>query len=194
MADEQPTSVAAAAGGQKRKRGPASPGDARKSKRGAPAAAMGDVESATADFSSEHAAALEYAALAAEHVGPAVSAADSAAASTAAAAALDSLYPTIHVPPTTEETFAAQADAAQGQSGVGDSSFGAGDLATVQSDLENTHVNILPAPSAPGQNGSGPATSAYAPTGPPPSQAPTKPAVGSAEWHRQRKENHKEGE
>jgi bHLH factor len=162
----------------KRKRGvdPVSP-ESRRSKRAAPPAAMSDSDAATAAFIEnavsatqaiqEHVNVEDFNALqqaAAEHS----EAADPANASSTAAAALGSMYPTLHVPQTTEETFAAQAgadvDASFNTSGVGDGLSGS--LAS---------ANGIHEPRYGGSNN-------------------PKPAVGSEEWHKMRKDNHKEGE
>lgn len=103
----------------KRKRGSesASP-DSRRSKRGVPAAAMGEPDAATAAFiesavnaaqaAQEHVNVEDFSALQQAAAASHSEAADPANASTTAAAALGSMYPTLHVPQSTEETFAAQ--------------------------------------------------------------------------------------
>ncbi|KAI0115329.1 hypothetical protein F4814DRAFT_318188 [Daldinia grandis] len=107
---------------------------------------------------------------------------DHANASSTAAAALGTLYPTIHVPQSTEETFAAQA-AAEAEHHQ-DSSFGHSDM---------LHANGLPDTSTNGlaqsQNGIRPTQPSYTS-----SSSASKPAVGSEEWHKLRKDNHKEVE
>ena len=111
-----------------------------------------------ADFS-----ALQQAA-AAEHS----EAADPANASSTAAAALGSKYPTLHVPQSTEESFAAQSGA--------DSSF-----SNVPQPDGITDMSVGAA-----ANGVRTQERYQAPSAP-------KPTVGSEEWHKMRKDNHKEG-
>jgi transcriptional regulator CBF1 len=186
---EQPTLSAGLAGspGQKRKRGEqTSPGD-RRSKRGAPPAAMAPsadsayvdsaVEAAQAAVSGVSVAdfnALQQAA-AAEHS----EAANPANASSTAAAALGSMYPTLHVPQSTEETFAAQ-------NPVDDHSD---DISILKGDgaLPDglPSVGSLSAPT----NGIRTQEPRFQ-SGPPSGH---KPTVGSEEWHKMRKDNHKEG-
>lgn len=173
--------------GQKRKRASesASP-DSRRNKRSAPAATMtvpeaeAFLESATvqiAQAAHDHVNVDDFSALAqatAEHTDPT----DTTNASSTAAAAL-SMYPTLHVPPTTEETFAAQAG--------------------VETHHEETSFST-PVPQPDGL----PSLAAPSPLQPPNGvQIPEpprygsvpnpKPAVGSEEWHKMRKDNHKEG-
>lgn len=171
----------------KRKRGSesASP-DSRRSKRGAPTAVMTEPDATTAAFienavNAAHAAAQEhvnvedFSALqqaAADHS----EAADPANASSTAAAALGSMYPTLHVPQSTEETFVPQP----------------GPEVDHQPDTSFNNSNVsrsdgLPNPPAPMQHPNGVQEPRY--TGPP----NPKPAVGSEEWHKMRKDNHKEG-
>jgi transcriptional regulator CBF1 len=166
--------------GHKRKRGMAdtSPGD-RRSKRGAPVAAMAPAPDPTsfienaveaaqaagvnvADFSALQQASTDHS-----------EAADPANASSTAAAALGSMYPTLHVPQSTEETFAAQSVGDDHQ----DSSY----------KLDVTHPDGLPDMS--GANGVRGPDSIFKPTNP----GGPKPTVGSEEWHKMRKDNHKEG-
>lgn len=100
-------------------------------------------------------------------------AADPANASSTAAAALGSMYPTIHVPQSTAETFAGHAGAEA-----------------------DHHDNPYPASTHPDGMPSMVASSNGFQGEPPRYQvAPNpKPAVGSEEWHKLRKDNHKEGE
>lgn len=167
--------------GQKRKRASesASP-DSRRNKRGAPAATMTVPETDSflestvqiAQAAHDHVNVEDFSALAqatAEHNDPA----DTANASSTAAAALN-MYPTLHVPPTTEETFAAQAGV---ETHHDDNSFNA----TVN------QPDGLPLATGPLQPPNGIQEPRYG-TGPNP-----KPAVGSEEWHKMRKDNHKEG-
>lgn len=107
---------------------------------------------------------------------------DHANASSTAAAALGTLYPTIHVPQSTEETFAAQA-AAEAEHHQ-DSSFGHNDMLHADG-LPDTSTNGLGQP----QNGVRSTQPSYAT-----SSSASKPAVGSEEWHKLRKDNHKEVE
>ncbi|EHA54842.1 hypothetical protein MCOR27_006327 [Pyricularia oryzae] len=97
---------------------------------------------------------------------------DPANASSTAAAALGSMYPTLHVPQTTEETFAAQVGA---DTEHNDNSFGVTPdglpMESPMEDMQQSQFNQLQQ-----RNG------------------PQKPAVGSEEWHKLRKDNHKEVE
>lgn len=212
--------------GHKRKRGSIdqSPGD-RRAKRGAPVPAANMVASTDASSLSflETAAAeggvgvdlsaLQQANEAANHttdsshqpVGT-----DASNASSTAAAALGSMYPTLHVPSTTEQQFvqAAAAEGAASQEGA------FGDVGHVtQHDPAHSPATSMSPGTGPvlGPNGTQP------PQGQPPSQqhahhpqAPgvqspsqqveeradyqyRKPPVGSDEWHKLRKDNHKEG-
>jgi len=170
--------------GHKRKRATESASPESRRKRGVPVpAAMTVTEDAAQAFLDEtvgiaqaaqdHVNVEDFTALQQATVDP-HSVADAATASSTAAAALN-MYPTLHVPPTTEETFAAQVGA---DAHHDDGSF-------------NTSVNQpdglpMPPPSSmQPQNGVPPDTN-YRPHNP-------KPAVGSEEWHKMRKDNHKEG-
>lgn len=179
--------------GQKRKRTveSASP-DSRRSKRGAPAASMavpeadaqaflGDAVS-IAQAAHDHVNVDDFSALAqataAEHH---ADTADSATASSTAAAAL-SMYPSLHVPQSTEEAFANQATPETHHDESAFSSHG----------VNHTPPDGLPLPPPPStiqqpQNGVVPQEQRYSA---PPN---AKPAVGSEEWHKMRKDNHKEG-
>ncbi|KAK1475796.1 helix-loop-helix DNA-binding domain-containing protein [Colletotrichum cuscutae] len=143
-----------------------------------------------ADFS-----ALQQAA-AAEHS----EAADPANASSTAAAALGSMYPTLHVPPTTEEQFAAQSssDPTHGQ----DHGFGHADLSP-----PDGLPGLPPVPQPTNGLQSVQPQQSHQPhqhQQPPPPQhryssgsagtPAKKPDVGSEEWHKMRKDNHKEVE
>jgi len=105
-------------------------------------------------------------------------ASDPANASSTAAAALGSMYPTMHVPQSTEETFAAQAAEndhhADAYNGPGDVSHNDNSMAVDTSAASLQASNGISKNFAPG---------AHHP----------KPAVGSEEWHKMRKDNHKEG-
>ncbi|KAI1107233.1 hypothetical protein F4804DRAFT_220986 [Jackrogersella minutella] len=109
---------------------------------------------------------------------------DHANASSTAAAALGTMYPTIHVPQSTEETFAAQV--AGEVDHHHDSSFSHSDM---------IHPDGLPDASSSSfgqqpQNGARQTQPSYTTT----SSSSSKPAVGSEEWHKMRKDNHKEVE
>lgn len=185
---------------QKRKRGaPDSSPESRRSKRSAPAAAMSNTpDAASAAYVESAVEAAQAAAQAAnvnadfsalqqatvEHHHEHHEAADPANASSTAAAALGTMYPTLHIPQPTEETFATQT--------VGETehhqepSFGSNDM------MPHSDGLPPPDPSAGGlgqqspQNGIRTSHSYSTPT-------PHKPAVGSEEWHKMRKDNHKEG-
>ncbi len=195
--------------GMKRKRiiDSSSP-DSRRSKRNAPAAAMtaddtdaflentvsiaqaAQAQAQTAQAQvQDHADVVDFSALAqatADHGDVTDSA---AVASSTAAAALNLSFPTLHVPPSTEETFAAQAAAEQQQhqshhhqrhqqhhAQIHDNSFTDGDSLSAAAS----------APQMPQINGIVQDSQRYS--------TPHKPAVGSEEWHKMRKDNHKEGE
>lgn len=182
----------------RRKRGAldSSPAESRRAKRNAPSAAMSShpdvdaaasyVESAVEAAQAAAAAsvnAADFTALQQATVDHHESA-DPANASSTAAAALGSMYPTLHVPPTTEETFAAQiANENEHQP------FGSNDMMPADGLPGSGNTGPLQAPLPPGQNG----IRTDAPVFPGrPSEGP-RPAVGSEEWHKQRKDNHKEG-
>ncbi|KAF4842253.1 Transcriptional regulator CBF1 [Colletotrichum siamense] len=184
--------------GQKRKRDmleSTSPGRAKRTSAGPDADTTAFIENAieaanaaaangvnVADFS-----ALQQAA-AAEHS----EAADPANASSTAAAALG-MYPTLHVPPTTEEQFAAQAANEPPHQDHFPSPDG------LMSSLPN-----VPQPTNGVQGVPQPPHQTHQPPPPQPPQhrystgsASTpakKPDVGSEEWHKMRKDNHKEVE
>ncbi|KAI1393905.1 uncharacterized protein F4822DRAFT_29462 [Hypoxylon trugodes] len=172
---------------QKRKRGaPDSSPDLRRAKRipttamsGTPDAAYVESAVEAAQAAAQAATNADFSALqqaAADHH----DASDHANASSTAAAALGTMYPTIHVPQPTEETFAAQTAA---ESEHHQDSFGHNDM--IHNDgLPDTAGNGLVTP----QNGVRPQP-AYAT-----SASNSKPAVGSEEWHKMRKDNHKEVE
>ncbi|SPN98376.1 related to CBF1 - centromere binding factor 1 [Cephalotrichum gorgonifer] len=142
--------------------------------------------------------------------------ADVANASSTAAAALGSMYPTLHVPSTTEQQFV-QAAAAAEVSNAQDGGFG-----------DVGHVDVAESPSGSISSGAGPVLAPNGTQGPheesPQHQGPQqgqhphhpqaqavqqtqqqaqqqrtdyqfhKPPVGSDEWHKLRKNNHKEVE
>lgn len=185
---------------RKRSAPDSSPAESRRAKRGAASATMSnhaDVEAAAsyvesaveaaqaAAAASVNAAdftALQQATQADHH-----ESADPANASSTAAAALGSMYPTIHVPPTTEETFAAQAANENEHN-----SYGSNDMVPTDSMPDPSNQGPPQGPPQPGQNG----LRSGAPVFQSPVQQPAghRPAVGSEEWHKQRKDNHKEGE
>lgn len=177
---------------QKRKRGVLeSPSEPRRTKRGAaPAAAMSshqDVDSAayieTAVEAAQAAAAAsvnaaDFAALqqaTADHH----ESADPANAPSTAAAALSTMYPTLHVPQTTEETFAAQAAHENEHQ-----SFGSNDILQTDGLPDTSSSGVAQAPPPNGIRSNQPTYAV--------SQG-HKPAVGSEEWHKLRKDSHKEG-
>jgi hypothetical protein len=95
---------------------------------------------------------------------------DHASASSTAAAALAGIYPTITIPQATDVSFATQASEADRN----DASFNMDDSQQNDSFLDNS--------------GSGGQSSGGRGSG-----SGSKPAVGSEEWHKVRKDNHKEG-
>jgi hypothetical protein len=167
--------------GQKRKRASESGSpDSRRSKRGVPTASMTVSDSDTAflentvsiaQAAQDHVNVDDFSALAqatAEHNDT-----DTATASSTAAAALN-MYPTLHVPAPTEETFAAQTASDQHHDG---NSFNA----------SVADIDGLPVVSPTMQSANGLQEKRYSTSSTP------KPAVGSEEWHKMRKDNHKEG-
>lgn len=179
--------------GQKRKRtAPDSSPDLRRAKRVVPTSAISGtpdaayVESAVeaaqaaAQAQAQAATDADFTALqqaAAEHH----DISDHASASSTAAAALGSMYPTIHVPQSTEETFAAQVEEAEHHH---ESSFDHTSMLHPDG-LPDTSVNGLGSQTP--QNGMRHAQVPY-------SGSSSKPTVGSEEWHKMRKDNHKEVE
>jgi bHLH factor len=169
---------------QKRKRGTDSVSpDSRRPKRGVAAVTMAQdaafIESAvsTAQAVHGHVNVEDLSALQQATAEPS-DAADPANASSTAAAALGSMYPTLHVPPSTEETFAAQVSVEHEHHQ--DHSFNSSGV---------NHPDGLPAPApvAPMPSSNGVPEQRFNTTTNP------KPAVGSEEWHKMRKDNHKEG-
>ncbi|KAI8199518.1 Transcriptional regulator CBF1 [Colletotrichum sp. SAR 10_65] len=184
--------------GQKRKRDMSestSPGRAKRTSAGPDADTTAFIENAieaanaaaangvnVADFS-----ALQQAA-AAEHS----EAADPANASSTAAAALG-MYPTLHVPPTTEEQFAAQAanepphqDHFPSPDGLMSSLPNVPQPTNgVQGVPQQPHQTHQPPPPQPPQHRYSTGSA---------STPAKKPDVGSEEWHKMRKDNHKEVE
>jgi hypothetical protein len=172
--------------GQKRKRNAESSSPESRRKRGAPAATMAVTEPDTQSFlddtvsiaqaAQDHVNVDDFTALAAAaHAQEHNNAADPATASSTAAAALN-MYPTLHVPPSTEETFAASAGA---DAHHDDSAFNA-------SGVNQPDGLPMAAPSTLPTNGVQ-AEQGYRSHNP-------KPVVGSTEWHQMRKDNHKEVE
>jgi bHLH factor len=109
---------------------------------------------------------------------------DPTSATSTAQAALG-MYPTLHVPPSTEEQFAAQAatDPDHGH----DTSFNPDVTPSVDGIMEPPQVAPPQHQHTP-PNGVPHAPPRYNPAAPNP-----KPTVGSEEWHKMRKDNHKEG-
>ncbi|KAI0971181.1 hypothetical protein F4678DRAFT_96129 [Xylaria arbuscula] len=181
--------------GQKRKRGgPDSSPDSRRSKRSVPTAAMSTTpdpaSAAYVESAVEAAQAAAQAATNADFVAlqqAAVErheASDPANASSTAAAALGTMYPTLHVPQSTDATFVAPSSGEV--DGHQESPFS-------HHDILQSHGLSEPSPNDISQqvpqNGAGPVQSPYLRTSSQP-----KLAVGSEEWHKQRKDNHKEVE
>ncbi|KAM0515816.1 hypothetical protein ACHAPE_005895 [Trichoderma viride] len=192
--------------GQKRKRELESPNLGR-AKRAAPPAAMSASPADTAAFienaieASQAAAAsgvnvadfnaLQQAA-AADHT----DASDPSNATSTAQAALG-MYPTLHVPPSTEEQFSAQVavdpDHGHGDAFKHDTPFST-DVTQQTDPLMDSAVNQNPPPPPNGVQTHPPPPPPHARyvIQPPPSNP--KPSVGSEEWHKMRKDNHKEVE
>lgn len=192
--------------GQKRKRDLESPNLGR-AKRAAPPAAMSASPADTAAFienaieASQAAAAsgvnvadfnaLQQAA-AADHT----DASDPSNATTTAQAALG-MYPTLHVPPSTEEQFSAQVavdtvDHGHENAFKHDTPFST-DVTQQTDSLMDSAVNqnAPPPPNGVQSHPPPPPPHARYVIQPPPSNP--KPSVGSEEWHKMRKDNHKEG-
>ncbi|RTE77867.1 hypothetical protein BHE90_007649 [Fusarium euwallaceae] len=194
LAEQPDLSSLTGSPGHKRKRESGSP-DLTRNKRPAPAAHMSTdaasfIDSAmdtqvanangvnVADFN-----ALQQAAQADHPEAP-----DPASATSTAQAALG-MYPTLHVPPSTEEQFAAQATA------DGDH----GHDAPFNPDVPPPNVDGImeppPPPVAPPQHQPTPPNGVqHQPPRYPPAAPNPKPTVGSEEWHKMRKDNHKEVE
>jgi hypothetical protein len=207
--------------GQKRKRDPNSP-SLQRAKRAAPPANMGVTSGDTAAYIESAIQATEAAAANGVNVADfnalqqaaQEEAADPATATSTAQAALG-MYPTLHVPPSTEEQFAAQAAAEaaeqaheavlnatpdmgqqQGQQQPPQQQQSPPDglmedqtqpQPPQQQQVPQSHQQPMPLPT--------PTNGAQEPGGPrfAAAQLP-KPTVGSEEWHKMRKDNHKEGE
>lgn len=178
--------------GHKRKRASesASP-DSRRNKRGPPPAAMAPDSDAAqaaqaflentvsiAQAAHDHVNVDDFSALAQATAADHNDGADTAHASNTAAAALN-MYPSLHVPQSTEEAFANQATP---ETHHGDNTFGSHGVSQSPDGLPMVPSGPLPQAS----NGT-PQEQSYNPPSNP------KPAVGSEEWHKMRKDNHKEG-
>ncbi|KAK0386340.1 hypothetical protein NLU13_6177 [Sarocladium strictum] len=106
---------------------------------------------------------------------------DGGNATSTAQAALG-MYPTLHVPSSTEEQFAAQA-AAEGDQHGHDNSFNP-DVTQHDGLLDDTGIGAQQDPN--GMHGQAPRYASQ--------PGARKPTVGSEEWHKMRKDNHKEVE
>jgi bHLH factor len=122
-------------------------------------------------------------------------ASDPSNATSTAQAALG-MYPTLHVPPSTEEQFSAQVavdpDHGHGDAFKHDTPFST-DVTQQTDPLMDSAVNQNPPPPPNGVQTHAPPPPPHARyvIQPPPSNP--KPSVGSEEWHKMRKDNHKEG-
>ncbi|PSS00948.1 hypothetical protein BD289DRAFT_360353 [Coniella lustricola] len=166
---------------QKRKRlGETSPSDLRRPKRSMASpdptdgygAAIDTAQAAAAGVNVSDFNALQQAAAGADHS----DAADPANASSTAAAAL--VYPTIHAPQPSEENFAAQL-------GVEETHHDVSPYGHEQDSLHMDHT---------GMGMSGQPNGVMRQDMPGARYSTPKPAVGSEEWHKMRKDNHKEVE
>ncbi|KAI1431939.1 hypothetical protein GGR50DRAFT_689344 [Xylaria sp. CBS 124048] len=173
--------------GQKRKRGgPGSSPDSRRAKRSVPRAMIiSDTSAAYVESAVEAAQAAAQAATSADFVALQQAAAerheasDPANASSTAAAALGTMYPALHVPQTTEATFIPP---------PGTENDGHPEPHYNHHDILHPSPNDMSQQAQ--QNGAGPVQGPY----PTRSASQPKLAVGSEEWHKQRKDNHKEVE
>ena len=180
--------------GHKRKRASesASP-DSRRNKRSAPPSTMAvpdadgqsflDNTVSIAQAAQDHVQLDDFSALqqaTADHNdGP-----DATAASSTAAAVLNNMYPTLHVPQTTEETFAAQAVPDPHHD---ENAYSAPPPVSLPDGLPVVSAVPMQPPNGLPQVPQVPQDQRYGgPSNP-------KPAVGSEEWHKMRKDNHKEG-
>jgi len=110
---------------------------------------------------------------------------DATAASSTAAAVLNNMYPTLHVPQTTEETFAAQAVPDPHHD---ENAYSAPPPVSLPDGLPVVSAVPMQPPNGLPQVPQVPQDQRYGgPSNP-------KPAVGSEEWHKMRKDNHKEVE
>lgn len=191
--------------GQKRKRDSNSP-SLQRAKRAAPQANMGVTSGDTAAYIESAIQATEAAAASGVNVADFNALqqatqegndtpADPASATSTAQAALG-MYPTLHVPPSTEEQFAAQAAAEAAEHQAHENALNP-ELAQQQG---------VPHPQGPGSPTDGmmddqshqqmqqaqqmPPNGVIRFMG---ASANAKPTVGSEEWHKMRKDNHKEG-
>lgn len=186
--------------GQKRKRAAesASP-DSRRAKRGATNSSVSVSESDTQPFlgdtvsiaqaAHDHVNVEDFSALAQATAAEHNDTADTSNASSTAAAALN-MYPSLHVPQSTEEAFANQQTT---ETHHEENNYNG--HAVNQPPPESLPLPTPPPPppqsttiQQPPSNGVQQEQRYSAP--PPP---PAKPAVGSEEWHKMRKDNHKEG-
>ena len=168
--------------------------DSRRSKRGAPAAAMSVPDSDTQTFLGDTVSIAQAAQAAHDHVNvddfSALAQAtasdhndttDTSNASSTAAAALN-MYPSLHVPQSTEEAFANQATP---ETHHEDNTFSNHSVNQAPPD----GLPLPPPPSTIQQPPSNGVQQEQRYSAPP----NAKPAVGSEEWHKMRKDNHKEG-
>ncbi|KAK7428907.1 basic helix-loop-helix protein [Neonectria magnoliae] len=172
---------------QKRKRESNSPG-LNRIKRHAPAAHMSDtsfMDSALDAGQGSGVSVADFNALQQAAQGEHPEAPDPASATSTAQAALG-MYPTLHVPPSTEEQFAAQAHSEPDH--THDTSF---------NDVPPPPDGLLDPPQVvPPQHQQTPPNGVQQHTVPRYSSSVSnpKPTVGSEEWHKMRKDNHKEVE
>ncbi|OAA54111.1 centromere-binding protein [Niveomyces insectorum RCEF 264] len=196
---QQQTDVTPSSPSQKRKRGAGSSSpDARRSKRGTSAATVATpaMETAATAFmeatnqSEQGLSTAEFSVIQntdTEHIDAAANAANAAlAASSTAAAALGSMYPQLHVPPSTAETFANQQLEGEQQQQQQQQQQQHGDTSTYSA-ADGTQTDSLLDASGGPSNGVGQQKR-------PSSGIQIKPAVGSEQWHKMRKDNHKEVE
>ncbi|KAI1268550.1 hypothetical protein F5Y18DRAFT_415259 [Xylariaceae sp. FL1019] len=186
---------------QKRKRGgPDSSPDSRRSKRNMSSSAMSNAQNPPSAAYVEGAVeAARQAAQAAQAAEAATHAdlvalqqataerhetADLTSVSSTAAAALNSIYPHIHIPQTTEAEFAAQASAEVDHHGHHESAYNHNDMLQSHG-LPESSPSDVPHHI---QNG---VRSAHQPYAVSSSSNLPKPTVGSEEWHKLRKDNHK---
>ncbi|SPQ22864.1 b6e5442b-da3f-443b-9cb8-07f9935ea2c7 [Thermothielavioides terrestris] len=144
---------------------------------------LGDTVS-IAQAAHEHVNVDDFSALAQATAADHNEAPDTNNASSTAAAALN-MYPSLHVPQSTEEAFANQASS---ETHHEESSFS--NHAVSQPPSDGLPLGLPPPPSTlphPGANGAQQEQRYSAPPN-------AKPAVGSEEWHKMRKDNHKEVE
>ncbi|KAL2181373.1 uncharacterized protein P884DRAFT_3485 [Thermothelomyces heterothallicus CBS 202.75] len=186
-------SEASTSPGQKRKRAAesASP-DSRRAKRGAPNSSMSVPESEAQPFlgdtvsiaqaAHDHVNVEDFSALAQATASEHNETADTSNASSTAAAALN-MYPSLHVPQSTEEAFANQPTP---ETHHEENTFSSHAVNQPPPD----GLPLPPPPSTIQQPPSNGVQQEQRYSAPP----NTKPAVGSEEWHKMRKDNHKEVE